>query len=201
MALSLHSEALCWLRYAKRMPLVCTEMGLYNADVFGLSADTSIEVEIKKSRADLQAEFRAKPRKHFMYANADELKSGNTMIPNFFYVFVPQELADYARDFVAEKAPKAGVIALMQPTRGKRVSRHQVRSVRPAQRLHEYKPGVRLLRTVAMRMASEICISRIALDALKLDGLGGLEQAIVGMAWNDSYPYEEGEGLKMEKVK
>lgn len=165
MKYALHTEALAWLRYGKRMPVVCTEVGRWNADVLGLNASMCIEVEVKKSIADLRAEFRNKPSKHFVY-NGDGKARLTGGVPNYFYFFVPHELADKAVEVAAEKAPKAGVAAFWPASRDFGMGRRNVEVIKRATRLHDKKPSPATLRAALLRMSSEICGLRMSMDKL-----------------------------------
>lgn len=150
-ATRIKAEALAWLRYGKRLPVVCTEAGAWNADVLGVSKTMSIEVETKISRADLRAEFKNKRQKHFLYLNTDgNLKS----VPNYMYFMVPDALRADALEIVSEGNPKAGVAIYMDTNL---LSGQNVVIAKPPQRLHDAKPGVKLIRTAIMRMSSELC--------------------------------------------
>lgn len=148
MTSELHLEALAWLRYGKRLPLLCTEVGAFNADILALNGDYSLEVEIKRSKADLLRDF-TKP-KHFLY-NAG---STSTFVPNYFYYLVPESLADKAKEIVKEKAPKAGLAVVSEDAAKKLGERVRV-TVRPT-KIHDSKPTMRLIQTALMRMSSEL---------------------------------------------
>jgi hypothetical protein len=181
---SLHTEALAWLRYAKRLPVVCTEAGSWNADVLGLNGKLCIEVEVKKSRADLRAEFRSKPQKHYVYSHAEEFdrRTAAGFVPNYFYFFVAGDIAEAAKEFVSEKAPYAGVVAVRWPSRYvTKVGRGSLQVMKPAVKLHTRPPSQRLLHAAMMRMGSEICGFRIALDQLKKGGQTLTQQLIEDM--------------------
>lgn len=173
MSFSLHTEALAFLRYGKRLPVVCTEAGSWNADVLGMNASMCIEVEIKKSMGDLRAEFRNKPHKHFVYNNAGEFdpRKASGYVPNYFYFFVPPELGQKAEEFLREKAPKAGLMVAYPARRAYGVGKRVEVRVRP-KKLHDRPPSPSFLRTAVMRMSSQICGFRIAMDELKLGPLG-----------------------------
>jgi hypothetical protein len=114
---TLHAEALAWLRYGKRMPIICTEAGKWNADVLGMNSKICIEVEIKHSISDLRADFRNKAHKHFLYKQATP-KDGSgwsASVPNFFYFLTPAELRDKALEIINEKAPYAGLLIREMP--------------------------------------------------------------------------------------
>lgn len=155
----LKTEALCWLRFGKKLDYICTEGGYWSADVLGVSEEFAIEVEVKVSIADLRAEFRNKKTKHYYYANT---KGG--WVPNFFYFAVPLELAEKTVEIVKELAPKAGVLAYQYPHERPGM---RMRVVKRPTSLHDKKPDKRLVRAAMLRMGSELCNLHIALDKLK----------------------------------
>lgn len=168
MPLSLHAEALCWLRYAKRLPIVATEVGTFNADVIGMNTSMCIEVEVKKSISDLRAEFKNKVSKHHVYKNADAPDYRSSYVPNYLYYFAPAEMAEKAEEVLRDQAPKAGLAVLkhsFHKTQG------IVEVVKRPSKLHGNKPSLRFVQAAVMRMASEICISRMALDRLRSSDL------------------------------
>lgn len=171
---SLHDTALCWLRYGKRLPVVCTEAGSWNADVIGMNGSMCIEVEIKKSVSDLRADFKNKPQKHYVYAHAEEFdgRSLSGYVPNYFYFFVPLALEEKAREIINEKMPKAGLAVVdFEPRFETHLGRSGVRVSRPPKKLHDSPPSNGFLRQAIMRMSSEICGFRIALGRLKKEEL------------------------------
>lgn len=128
-----------------------------------------IEVEIKKSMSDLYAEFRNKRQKHYVYTNADQFQP--RWVPNYFYFMVPGEIADGVLRYTEEKAPKAGVVALKTPNNSKWSVGRYLEVLRPPKKLHSRSPDPKFIRSATMRMASEICGLRIALETLKTQGL------------------------------
>lgn len=166
MTASLHTEALAWLRYGKRMPIVCTEAGSWNADVIGMSSELCIEVEVKKSISDLRADFKNKTAKHYVYNNASgfDPRNASGYVPNYMYYFVPYALAEKAEEVIQEKAPKAGLAALKHSG-----GKHQgiVEIVKRPSKLHDRKPSHSFVRAAVMRMASEICIAHLTIDSWK----------------------------------
>jgi hypothetical protein len=160
MSLDIETETLCWLRYVKRLPLVCTEAGPpWYPDVIGLSKEICIEVEIKRSRADLLAEFRNKD-KHAVY-----LAGGKSGVPNYYYFMVPAKLEKDAVEIVSEKFPKAGVAVFEEPERPALDGRN-IRIAKKPVKLHDVAPSQRFLDTAQMRLSSELCGMHIAKDHL-----------------------------------
>lgn len=150
MTSELHLFALAWLRYGKRMPIVCTEVGQFNADILAISSKMCIEVEVKKTKSDLLRDFTHKKQKHFIYNKGF---SHSPFLPNYFYYIVPQQLGDKASEIIKEKAPKAGLAVVLEDdhTLGKNVS-----VIIKPKRIHEQKPTFRLVQAAFMRMSSEL---------------------------------------------
>lgn len=155
----LKTEALCWLRFGKKMDYVCSECSPWNADVIGASKDFVIEVEVKVSTKDLRHEFDNKLTKHAYYNSGVSLWS-----PNYFYFLIPPEIKDKTIEIVSEKAPKAGVLV------------YSFARARPGERLmcakkptalHTLKPTEKFLKTIWKRMGSELCGLYIANSKLK----------------------------------
>lgn len=145
-------EALCWLRFERHLPYVCTEVGPWNADVLGMNNRFSVEVEVKTSKADLRREFSTKKSKHFLYNNAD----GGTP-PNYFYFMVPKDIAEYAVELVKSMAPKAGVAVYDPDNLGFHRHGSMTYVAKPPVRLHKEWPTDALKHTVLNRMSSELC--------------------------------------------
>ncbi len=152
-------EALCWLRFGRRMPIVCTEAGLWSADVLGVSESMAVEVEVKVSKADFQREFRTKSAKHWLYSNS----SGNENVPNYFYFLVPKSLQQEVTPILVDSAPKMG-LALFT---GEGIVGQRIEIAKKPTRLHTGRPSPRMIRTAIARMSSELCGVKQAMDALQ----------------------------------
>jgi hypothetical protein len=120
----------------------------------------AIEVEIKKSKADLLREFDDKKAKHFAYANADRGGSA-PFVPNYLYFYVPAELGEVAVKVIEEQCPKAGV-AIQTDTR--HMDGKNTAVVRKPTKLREAPPRPEFLRAAIMRMSSELCGRAIIAD-------------------------------------
>lgn len=163
-ALLLKIEALAWLRFAKRLPYICTEVGPFNADVVGCNDDYISEIEVKVSKSDLKSEFTTKKAKHYRYAAAAEGHGNEQGVPNYFYIYVPEHLQESAISLVAAHYPKYGVI-VYHPEDSK-VSGKRSRVVKPPQKLHAHGPSEEFKRIMLLRMGSEICGRHIAVRKL-----------------------------------
>jgi hypothetical protein len=151
-------EALCWLRFGKKLPLVCTEGGYWNADVIGMNDEFSIEIEIKRSKQDFKRDFSTKLAKHYLYNNAEDAPSRQT--PNYFYFYVPASLEEAALEILKEQNSKAG-LAVYSPVPRALDGRHTYVSKR-ATKLHDKPPSPGFRKTVLQRMGSELCGRYIA---------------------------------------
>lgn len=146
----LKSEALAWLRYVCKKPYVCTECGRWSADVVGLDAKTSLEIEVKVSKADLRAEVSSKARKHAQYKEADNRYKAT--VPNRFYFLVPANLRDAALSVAAELNPAYGVLV----ERGFGRLGRRIDIVKRAGWLHRRPPPQSMLKVTVARMSSEL---------------------------------------------
>lgn len=148
----LKTEALCWLRFGKKMLLVCTEGGSWSADVLGLADDHSVEIEVKVSKSDLKREFLTKAHKHYVYNLAEH--GVGRQVPNYFYFYVPPELETDALKIIEAECPKAG-LAVYDPTIN--LDGRKTRVTRRATKLHDRAPSQHFKNTVLRRMGSELC--------------------------------------------
>lgn len=146
---------MAWLRFVKKMDLICTEGGPWNSDVIGCTETMSIEVETKISRADFLAEFRKKKNKHAYYG------TGERWCPNFFYFLVPEELGSSTVSTVTEKMPRAGVL-IYKPDmwlghhKPQLLIGRRLVVLKSAQRLRKHKPTEKFKRQLMLRMGSEL---------------------------------------------
>lgn len=147
---TLKAEALAWLRYVCQKPYVCTEVGRWSADAMAVDEKTSVEIEVKISKADLRAEAGGKALKHRQYRAPDNWYKAT--IPNRFYFLVPPDLREYAVEQAAAINPAYGV--LVWTGRG-RVGR-RIDIVKKAEFLHRRPPPKSMLTTMAKRMSSEL---------------------------------------------
>lgn len=151
----MHAAVMRYLRYSVNLPLVCTEVGNWSADVMGASKTRLVEVEIKKSLSDLRAEFRRKRGKHSYYRTV-----GSPSAPKYFYFCLPESLIERAQPIIEEGFPQAGILSFREGagTRG------HISSYKKAQALHRHPPDERILSAMVMRMSSELASLRTSLD-------------------------------------
>lgn len=179
-AYTLKTEAMCWLRFGKKLDFVATEAGRWQADVLGCNDNYSVEVEVKTSKADLKREFVNKSTKHFLYAAAGDGKGGPS-VPNYFYFFVPSEMEADALKEIEEHAPKAGLAVYEEPQRAT-LDGKKTRIVRKAQKLHDQKPSERFKRTLLLRMGSELCGRYVAFRDLQkrvMESLTWIDNSVI----------------------
>jgi hypothetical protein len=149
-SLQLKAHALAWLRYGKRMPLVCTEVGRWNADVMGFSASMAVEVETKTTMADLRREFQTKVAKQYLYSHAQPTSE----VPNTFYFMVPAAIEEAAIAYVTEHAPKMGVAVLAEGA--SRWDRDAVKVAKRASKLKDTPPSQVMVQMAISRASSEL---------------------------------------------
>lgn len=162
---SLHTEAMAWLRYCKQLPIVTTEVGNFSADVLGISFDTSIEVEVKKSYSDFLADFSNKKAKHYCYFGqpresfADYEKDDRPFSwkPNFFFFCVELEIADRCKEYLDKYKHPAGLITREVAAKAPYGVGHGITYRRKPVRLHDHKPSEKVIRLAIARMSSQIC--------------------------------------------
>lgn len=146
-AMKLKFMAMKWLRFQQRCPWIATEVGEYNADVFGCNAKKSIEIEVKVSWADVRNELN-KIKHHYYGAREGSLyeQKNGRWTPNQFYFAVPDDLIEKTCAFSEEKFGGAyGVISLNDFVVRKR-----------ARSLHKRPPDSRVIFTTSLRMGSEL---------------------------------------------
>ena len=153
------------------MPIVCTEVGPWYADIIGISSTMAIEIEIKKSKSDLLRDFTNKKAKHFAYANAETGPA--SFVPNYLYFYVPQELGETTVKIVEEKCPKAGV-AIQLDT--KHLDGRNTSVIKKPTRLRPDPPRQGFFRTAILRMSSELCGRAITIDEGIAKAHGALEE-------------------------
>lgn len=132
------------------MPIVCTEVGAFNADVIGLNTEICIEVEVKRTRSDLLRDFTNKKTKHYVYNKGF---SNSPFMPNYFYYLVPESLGPKALEIVKEKSLVAGLAVLLE---GDLQLGKNIQVLAKAKKIHDAKPKHRLVQNAMLRMSSEL---------------------------------------------
>lgn len=167
-AADLKAEALCWLRYGKRLPAVCTEVRVAHGwlpDVLGCSPDSVVEVEVKISKTDLRRDQNDKKAKFWRYQNLEASGHQYTnRIPNYFYYMVPESLRETALEVVKDGFQRAGVLVYRPQNL---LDGRNLEIVKAAQKLHNQKPTASFLHEVFLRTSSELCGTRVALLKLR----------------------------------
>jgi hypothetical protein len=153
-SLTLKVEALAWLRFTKKMLYVATEAGSWASDILGCDNDISVEVEVKVSASDLRREFSDKAHKHSYYRNSSV--SGGSA-PNYFYLYVPESLAEVATKLLEKYQPCAGLIVYDDDGEGSKYQDgKKSKVVRKPKKLHQKRPTESLKRQLLLRMGSEL---------------------------------------------
>lgn len=152
----LKTEALCWLRFTKKMELIATEAGSWNADVLAIGEKHSVEIEVKVSKSDLRREFENKRNKHYLYNSVEPGSAPSRHTPNFFYFYVPWTLEEEALKLIEEHSPKAGLAVYGQSSDRVLDGKRTYVKKRPT-KLHDKVPGPSIRRAVTLRMGSELC--------------------------------------------
>lgn len=195
--MKLHSSHLktlgmCWLRFGKQMPIVATEAGHWNADVIGINATESIEIETKVSKQDLRIDHHKVKHGYFKLAGNKDL------IPNRFFFLVPEPLEAAAIEECLKVNPDYGVLVAMSDLNYGDYHIHKsLRCVRRAKPLHDSLPTERLRLKIVRRMSSEICGFHLGngYSQLFVDTLKSLEGTPDISAWDEAYK------LQREQVK
>lgn len=151
-------DAILWLKQDKRCYLHCTEYGYsWTADAIGYNGKDLIEVEVKTSWSDFQADFRNKKKKHQVLLDAfekDKLQKGFNYIPNYMYYLVTPELQEKAVKYIKENKLPYGVMVYNKrkpanPLFGGLESVHKVK------RIHKESPSNRQIQVMTARMSNE----------------------------------------------
>lgn len=150
---TLKAAGLAWLRFGKKMPIVCSEVGRWNSDVLGIDRTQSIEIEVKTSKSDIKADFKNKVAKHWSYGHVG---SATNWIPNRFYFLVPQDLADDAVEILGQHNPKIGVLSFLGEDGIERWSRDIIEVRKKAHALHTAPPSAYMKQGALLRMGSEL---------------------------------------------
>lgn len=152
---ALQTEALCWLRFTKKLSWVATEVGPWSADAFGVGPMSSIEIEVKVSIADFRRDFSHKKVKHFAYQKG----TSKARVPNYFYFMVPEGIKDKALLALEELGdPRYGLLFLPDNMVGVNgIHGKKLEVARKAQKLHTEKPTQRTFDWMLLRMGSQIC--------------------------------------------
>jgi hypothetical protein len=146
------TAVLCWLRFGRRYPYVCTEVGRFSADVLGATTKSITEVEVKVSKSDFRADFANKKNKHALYKNVSPRYRGAGWLPNQMYFAVPEAMKDFALEQLAAQNPRYGLMIFKDGL----ADIHALECVKTAQKLHTVAPSPKILENILLRMGSEL---------------------------------------------
>lgn len=151
------NELMKYYRFERQFPYVATECIKYS-DINALNDKCLIEVEVKISKSDLKHEFNTsgnKYNKHFkLYCNPS--KRPNAIIPNYYYICVPEFLKDDAIEIVNKINPNYGVLVF-----GYKFGGNCISTAKKAKCLHRRKPPSRVYNIIAKRITSELINLRV----------------------------------------
>ena len=141
-----------YFRFTNGCSCIATEAGSYSSDFLVVRKHKLVEVEIKVTKADLNADFR-KP-KHKIYESGRD----SQWTPNQFYFAVPKELVAYAVSKCVDTP--YGVMVVNESTR-KYMWKDRVKVVKRAKKLHDRPVARVVIHTIYSRLASEMARLRI----------------------------------------
>jgi len=153
------TELMKHYRFELSYPYVATECIKYS-DVNACNDKVLVEIEVKCSLQDLKAEFKTagnKHNKHFVvYCNPSVRPYA--IIPNYYYIAVPEELKQHAVEIVKEINPRYGVLVCKKD----RVSPsgYKIACAKRATKLHSKTPDNRTKSIIAKRITSELITLR-----------------------------------------
>lgn len=145
------TSILCWLRFAKQVSVIATEVGVYNSDVLYSHKDKLFEIEVKTSLADFKEDFK-KPK------HEDYKKTSNSWAPNFFIFAVPPELVAKTLPLI-ENGPY-GMISISPAFNENNVLvawEKRVTVIKRPKALHSRNCNDLVKQKIVHRLASELC--------------------------------------------
>lgn len=158
-------ELLKYFRFERQYNFICTE-GINLADVNAYNGKSLVEVEIKISKADFKKEFETKLKlknrlkiyKHRKYSEPKQYLKHGYIIPNRFYLCVPVELVEWAKEYLQDKNKKYGLLAydLAHYT-----GRTHIINIKPAQSLHsEEQDKIKIALSMSRRTVNELITTK-----------------------------------------
>ena len=150
-------DAIIWLKQTKNCFIHCTEYGYeWRADAIGYNGKDMIEIEVKTSWSDFNADFKNKKKKHQVLLDAlnGKTKTGRyNYIPNYLYYLVTPSLKDRALKYLKDNNLPYGLMTY-------NISKDQRRSaelisIKKVKRIHKLKIRPHELRTMMARMSNE----------------------------------------------
>jgi len=137
-----------YFRFSRGVGQIATEVGEFNSDFLAIRKGNMFEIEIKTSKADLNADF--KKRKHTIYE-----QDKSVWTPNYFYFAVPNNLVEYA--FAKCVDNNYGVLEILESGPWK----ERVRVVKRAKKLHNRFAPEKVKYYLINRLSSEMANLRI----------------------------------------
>ena len=153
------TELMKHYRFDLGYPYVATECIKYS-DVNACNDKALVEIEVKCSLQDLKAEFKTagnKHDKHFVvYCNPSVRPYA--IIPNYYYIAVPEELKQNAVDIVKQINTNYGVLVCKKDRCSP--SGYTIVCAKKARKLHGKTPDNRTKSIIAKRITSELITLR-----------------------------------------
>lgn len=164
-SLELKYYILKYYRIERQMPICCTEckcFGTYIADVIAADDKEVIEVEIKTSLSDFNADFDKKQAKHAAYLDSTLHVTGSKdsvlkpnqhyQVPNrFFYAAGPQ----VAKEILPKLTGLPYGLIIVDPTNSNWALNSSVKIVKQASKINQTYPSA-IRKAALARMSSEI---------------------------------------------
>lgn len=164
-------ELMKYFRFEKGMVFVCSEC-INQSDINAINDKCLVEVEVKISKSDFRREFEAptlkngtywKAKKHEFYANPENAYS-SYIIPNKFYFCVPEEMEQWAMEYLRGKNQKYGLLVYDVNILGKTSS---IRLAKGARQLQTNPPNNNTWKQMGQRVTNEMITLKQKFNRLK----------------------------------
>lgn len=164
-------ELMKYFRFEKGMVFVCSEC-IHQSDINAINEKCLVEVEVKISKSDFRREFATptlkngtywKAKKHEFYANPENAYS-SYIIPNKFYFCVPEELEQWAMEYLKGKNQKYGLLIYDEKITGKTSN---IRLAKGARQLQTNPPDNFTWKQMGQRVTNEMITLKQKFNRLK----------------------------------
>lgn len=143
-----------YLRFAKRVPYVATEVGRFSADVAAICKSTLTEYEVKVSLSDFKADFAKEKHQLFEAQSTGQMKLSPRWSPHYFYFVTTPELVEEIGSRLITK-PLYGLM-VATPVKYQGQLREAVKVVKRAKMLHKGVIHQSVYEDFLYRMGSEL---------------------------------------------
>lgn len=154
-------ELLKYFRFERQYNLICTE-GINQADVNAYNGKSLVEVEIKISKNDFKKEFQTKFNfdnrwkfyKHKRYSEPENNIIRGYIVPNKFYLCVPAELVEWAKEYLEDKNEKYGLLSY---DLARYTGKTHIINIKPAHSLHNKEQDkIKIALSISRRTVNEL---------------------------------------------